>query len=119
MQNTTNPAPHDIADPWWGLKTTGTPYFGARLVQEGNRLHYLADRASITGTFSDADLRHLDQAFPVLLKQLELMLVSGELTSRHQHRITLYHNRLTCKADTLGSWGYVYIAIYPDQHEPH
>ncbi|WP_249023374.1 type IV toxin-antitoxin system YeeU family antitoxin, partial [Kluyvera ascorbata] len=25
---------------------------GARLVQEGNQLHYLADRASITGKFS-------------------------------------------------------------------
>jgi cytoskeleton bundling-enhancing protein CbeA-like protein len=75
---------HDIAEPWWGLKPTVTPCFGARLVQEGNR-HYLADRASITGQFSDADLRHLDQAFPVLLKQLELMLVSGELNPHHQH----------------------------------
>ena len=116
MKNTKN---HDIAGPWWGLKPTVMPCFGARLVQEGNRLHYLADRASITGTFSDADLRHLDQAFPVLLKQLELMLVSGELTSHHQHRVTLYHNGLTCEADTLGSCGYVYIAIYPDQPEPH
>lgn len=119
MQNTTTVANHDIAEPWWGLKPTVTPCLGARLVQEGNRLHYLADRASITGTFNNEDLRHLDQAFPVLLKQLELMLVSGELTSRYQHRITLYHNRLTCEADTLGSCGYVYIAIYPDQHEPH
>jgi cytoskeleton bundling-enhancing protein CbeA-like protein len=49
---------------WWGLKCDITPHFGARLVQEGNRLHYLADRASITGQFSEADLRHLDQAFP-------------------------------------------------------
>ncbi|PTA63470.1 antitoxin YeeU, partial [Pectobacterium punjabense] len=32
--------------PEWGLKSAVTPRFGARLVQEGNRLHYLADRAS-------------------------------------------------------------------------
>lgn len=59
MQNTTNVANHDIAELWWGLKPAVMPCFGARLVQEGNQLHYLADRASITGTFSDADLRHL------------------------------------------------------------
>ncbi|EFL9926939.1 type IV toxin-antitoxin system YeeU family antitoxin, partial [Escherichia coli] len=29
---------------WWGLPCTVTPCFRARLVQEGNRLHYLADR---------------------------------------------------------------------------
>ncbi|WP_433993976.1 type IV toxin-antitoxin system YeeU family antitoxin [Escherichia coli] len=33
-------------------------------MQEGNRLHYLADRAGIRGRFSDADAYHLDQAFP-------------------------------------------------------
>ena len=108
------PAINDNMDaPRWGLQRDITPCFGARLVQEGNRLHYLADRASITGTFSDADLRHLEQAFPVLLKQLELMLVSGELNPRHQHSVTLYAKGLTLDADTLGSCGYVYIAIYP------
>ncbi|WP_407907615.1 type IV toxin-antitoxin system YeeU family antitoxin [Escherichia coli] len=86
---------------------------GARLVQEGNRLHYLADRAGITGQFSDADLRHLDQAFPVLLKQLELMLLSGELNPRHQHCVTLHAKGLVCEADSLGSHGYIYLAIYP------
>lgn len=113
MQSTTPVANHDIAEPWWGLKPTVIPCFGARLVQEGHRLHYLADRASIVGTFSDADLRHLDQAFPVLLKQLERMLVSGELTPRYQHSVTLYAKGLTCNADTLGSCGYLYIAISP------
>ena len=73
MSNKIPPVNHNIAEPWWGLKRDITPCFGARLVQEGNRLHYLADRASITGQFSDADLRHLDQAFPLLLKQLELI----------------------------------------------
>ncbi|AHE72111.1 type IV toxin-antitoxin system YeeU family antitoxin [Enterobacter ludwigii] len=113
MSNKTRPSSHDIAEPWWGLKRDFTPCFGARLVQEGNRLHYLADRASITGQFSDADLRHLDQAFPVLLKQLELMLISGELNPCHQHCVTLYAKGLTCEADSLGSHGYVYMTIYP------
>ncbi|WP_449543478.1 type IV toxin-antitoxin system YeeU family antitoxin [Enterobacter ludwigii] len=113
MSNKIPAVNHDIADPWWGLKRNITPCFGARLVQEGNRLHYLADRASITGQFSDADLRHLDQAFPLLLKQLELMLVSGELNPRHQHCVTLCAKGLTCEADSIGSHGYIYIAIYP------
>ena len=113
MSNKKPTASHHTEAPWWGLKRDITPCFGARLVQEGNRLHYLADRASITGTFSDADLRHLDQAFPVLMKQMELMFTSGELNPRHQHSVTLYAKGLTCEADTLGSHGYVYIVIYP------
>ena len=121
MQKADNATPADITDPWWGLKPGITPCFGARLVQEGNRLHYLADRSSITGAFSDADLRHLNQVFPVLLKQLEQMLVSGELNPRYQHGVTLYAKGLTCEADTLASCGYVYLAIYPVHpiaHEP-
>ncbi|NSM59144.1 type IV toxin-antitoxin system YeeU family antitoxin [Klebsiella variicola] len=115
MQNITNVANHYIAEPWWGLKPTATPCFGARLVQEGNRVHYLTDRASIAGTFSYDDALHLDQAFPLIFKQLELMLASGELSPRHQHCVTLCHNGLTCEADTLGSCGYVYITVYPTQ----
>ena len=103
---------------WWGLPCTVTPCFGARLVQEGNRLHYLADRAGIRGRFSNADAYHLDQAFPLLMKQLELMLTSGELNPRHQHTITLYAKGLTCEADTLGSCGYVYLAVYPTPAAP-
>ena len=107
------PTTNDNMDaPRCGLQREITPCFGARLVQEGNRLHYLADRASITGTFSESDLRHLNLVFPLLLKQLELMLTSGELTPRHQHGVTLYAKGLTCEADTLGSCGYVYLAIY-------
>nr|WP_302824635.1 type IV toxin-antitoxin system YeeU family antitoxin [Hafnia alvei] len=113
MPQTIPPATPDNTEPWWGLKRDITPCFGARLVQEGYRLHYLADRAGIIGTFSEADLRHLDQAFALLMKQLELMLVSGELNPRHQHCVTLYAKGLTCEADTLGSCGYVYLAIYP------
>ena len=106
--------PDDNHDrPWWGLPCTVTPCFGARLVQEGNRLHYLADRAGNRGRFRDADAYPLDQAFPLLMKQLELMLTSGELNPRHQHTVTLYAKGLTCEADTLGSCGYVYLAVYP------
>ncbi|WP_459577428.1 type IV toxin-antitoxin system YeeU family antitoxin, partial [Escherichia coli] len=53
--------------------------FGARLVQEGNRLHYLTDRAGIRGWFSDADANHLDQAFPLLMKDRK----STRLNSSH------------------------------------
>ena len=113
MQKTTHAANHGIAEPWWGLRCNVSPCSGARLVQEGNRLHYLADRAGFHGAFSDDTALRLDQAFPLMLKQLEMMLTTGELDPRRQHCVTLYHNGLTCEADTLGSCGYVYIAIYP------
>ena len=92
----------------WGLPCTVTPRFTARLVQERHNLHYLADRAAITGKFSSP-------AFPVLMKQLELKLADGELSPCQQRTVTLYAKGLTCEADTLGSCGYVYIAIYPTQ----
>lgn len=101
--------------PQWGLKRAVTPCFGVRLVQEGNRLHFLAGRAWFNGAFSYEDALRLDQAFPLILKQLEIMLISGELSPRNQHCVTLYHNGFTCEADTLGSCGYVYIAVYPTQ----
>lgn len=63
-----------------GASTHDHTLFWCRLVQEGNRLHFLADRAGFNGTFSDDDALHLDQAFPLILKQLELMLTSGELS---------------------------------------
>lgn len=46
MSNKALTVNHDIAEPWWGLKRNATPCFGACLVQEGNLLHYLADRAA-------------------------------------------------------------------------
>ncbi|WP_123676910.1 type IV toxin-antitoxin system YeeU family antitoxin [Escherichia coli] len=85
LSGTTHPDDNDD-HPWWGLPCTVTPCFGARLVQEGNRLHYLADRAGIRGRFRNP---------------------------RHQHTVTLYAKGLTCEADTLGSCGYVYLAVYP------
>ena len=84
-------------------------------IQEGNRLYYLADRASITGKFSDAECRKLDETFPHFISQMESMLTTGEMNPRHAHCVTLYHNGFTCEADTLGSCGYVYIAVYPTQ----
>ena len=99
----------------WGLQRDITPRLGARLVKEGNRLHYLADRASNTGQFSDAECRKLDETFPHFISQMELMLTSGELNPRHAHSVILYHDGFTCEADTLGSCGYVYIAVYPTQ----
>ena len=99
----------------WGLQRDITPRLGARLVQEGNRLHYLADRASITGKFSDAECLKLDVAFPQFISQMESMLTTGEMNPRHAHCVILSHNGFTCEADTFGSCGYVYIAIYPIQ----
>ncbi|MFT8210912.1 MAG: type IV toxin-antitoxin system YeeU family antitoxin [Symbiopectobacterium sp.] len=99
--------------PEWGLKRDITPQFGARLVQEGNHLHYLADRASFIGTFSKAEARNLERCFPKLIKQLEQKLRAGELNPCQQGCVTMHCNELTCEADTLGSVGYVYISIYP------
>ena len=104
-----------MSNPTRGLQREITLRLGVRLVQEGNRLHYLADRASITGKFSDPECRKLDETFPHFISQMELMLTTGELNPRHTHCIALYHNGFTCEADTLGSCGYVYIAIYPTQ----
>jgi hypothetical protein len=57
----------------------------------------------------------LDVAFPHFISQMESMLTTGEMNPRHAHCVTLYHNGFTCEADTLGSCGYVYIAVYPTQ----
>jgi cytoskeleton bundling-enhancing protein CbeA-like protein len=97
----------------WGLKRNFIPLFSARLVQDGNRLHYLADRAGITGEFNEEQIDRLEQSFTPMVGMLEHLLTTGELNSSQQHCITIYHNELTCEADTLGSHGYVYIAIYP------
>lgn len=99
--------------PQWGLQSDITPRFGARLVQEGNRLYYLADRAGLTGSFTPEQLQKLDQAFPMFVEQLEDMLRAGELNPQQQHQVTIQLASLTCIADTRGSCGYVYISIYP------
>ena len=76
----------------WGLNRNVTPCFGARLVQEGNRLHYLADRVSITGEFSNAESLKLNEVFPRFISQMESMLTTGEMNPRYAHCVTLYHN---------------------------
>lgn len=96
-----------------GLQSDAIPRFGVRLVQEGNRLHYLADRAGLTGSFNPEQLQKLYQTFPLFIEKLEAMLFSGELNPRQQHQVAIHFAGLTCIADTQASYGYVYIAIYP------
>ena len=97
----------------WGLPHTVTPRFGARLIQEHHRLHFLSDRASLVGEWAKEAIDQLEIAFPRLIKELEGKLLTGELDARRQQRITIQHGGFTCEADTLGSHGYVYLVIYP------
>lgn len=101
--------------PVWGLRSDITPSFGARLVQEGRRLHFLADRASLCGDFTLEQLKTLDATFSQFLKQLESALKSGALDPRQPHRHNITLNGLTCEANTNGSYGYVYLTIYPTE----
>ncbi|MCS3459614.1 type IV toxin-antitoxin system YeeU family antitoxin [Aeromonas sp. BIGb0445] len=96
----------------WGLPHTVTPRFGARLIQEYHRLHFLSDRASLVGEWAEEAIDQLDAAFPVIIEELEGKLLRGELDARRQQRITLQQGGFTCEADTLGSHGYVHVAIY-------
>ena len=96
----------------WGLPHTVAPRFGARLIQEHHRLHFLSDRASLVGEWAKEAIDQLEAAFPAIVKELEAKLLTGELDARRQQRITLQHGGFTCEADTLGSHGYLYIAIY-------
>ncbi|WP_421232919.1 type IV toxin-antitoxin system YeeU family antitoxin [Aeromonas jandaei] len=96
----------------WGLPHTVTPPFGARLIQEHHRLHFLSDRASLIGEWEEVAIDQLESVFPATIKELESKLLTGELDARRQQRITFNHSGFTCKADTLGSHGYLYVAIY-------
>ena len=97
----------------WGLPRDISPRFGARLIQSRYRLDFLSDRASLIGEWSETQIAKLDLAFPEIIKALEAKLLTGELDAQRQHCITIQHGGFTCEADTLGSYGYVYIAIYP------
>ncbi|OIN19826.1 antitoxin YeeU [Salmonella enterica subsp. enterica serovar Sarajane] len=101
--------------PVQGLRSDIVPSFGARLVQEGCRLHFLADRASLCGDFTAEQLHTLDITFPQFVKQLESALKNGALDPRQSHRHSITLNGLTCEADTDGSHGYVYLTIYPTE----
>ncbi|ENC6655990.1 type IV toxin-antitoxin system YeeU family antitoxin [Aeromonas hydrophila] len=97
----------------WGLPHTVKPRFGARLIQEHHRLHFLSDRASLIGEWAEEAIDRLEAIFPAIIKALEAKLLTGELDAQRQQRITILHGGFTCEADSLGSHGYVYIAIYP------
>ena len=73
----------------------------------------MSDRASLVGEWAEEAIDRLEKAFPAIIKELESKLLSGELDAQRQQRITLPHGGFTCEADTLGSHGYVYLAIYP------
>ncbi|MGL5307082.1 MAG: type IV toxin-antitoxin system YeeU family antitoxin [Aeromonas veronii] len=97
----------------WGLPHTVTPRFGARLIQEHHRLHFLSDRASLIGEWAEEAIDQLEAAFSEIIKALETKLLTGELYAQRQQRITIQHGGFTCEADSLGSHGYLYICIYP------
>ena len=97
----------------WGLPRDIYPRFGARLIQSRYRLDFLSDRASLIGDWSEVQIAKLDLAFPEIIKALEAKLLTGELDAQRQHCITIQHGGFSCEADTLGSHGYVYLAIYP------
>ena len=97
----------------WGLPRDISPRFGARLIQNRYRLDFLSDRATLIGKWSEEAIDKLNNAFPAIIKQLEDKLLTGELDAQRQQCITLQHGGFICEADTLGSYGYVYIAVYP------
>ncbi|MFY7237986.1 type IV toxin-antitoxin system YeeU family antitoxin [Enterobacter hormaechei] len=97
----------------WGLHSQTVPSFSVRLVQEGRRLHFLADRATLLGTFSPEQSTALDAIFPALTQDMETALLSGKLDPREAKQYIHTRNGFACESDTLGSCGYVYIVIYP------
>ncbi|MCL1145384.1 type IV toxin-antitoxin system YeeU family antitoxin [Shewanella marinintestina] len=97
----------------WGLQRNITPRFGARLILQGSRLDFLWDRSGFVGNFPPEQGQLLNDAFPEIIKQLENQVLSGKLDHRHQQCVEIQQGDFTCEADTLGSHGYLYIAIYP------
>lgn len=102
----------------WGLPRKVSPRFGARLILRGLHLDYLHDRASFVGEFPPAIKQQFVDAFPSMVKQLERLVVTGEIDAREQHCVTIEYDDFTCEADTLGSHGYLYIAVYQSADKP-
>ena len=102
----------------WGLPRKVSPRFGARLILRGLHLDYLNDRASFVGEFPPAIKQQFVEAFPAMVKQLERLVATGEIDATEQHCITIEHAGFTCEADTLGSHGYLYIAVYQTADKP-
>lgn len=71
------------------------------LFQEHHRLHFLSDRASLIGEWEEVAIDRLEAAFPTIIKELEVKLLTGELDTRRQQRVTVHHAGFTCEADTL------------------
>lgn len=105
-------------EPTWGLRRDIFPCFGARLVQEGKRLYVLPDRACFAGVFPPEAENALKDHFPAIIQRLEVLLQRGELNPRRQHRVRFSLAGLVCEADTLGSYGYVYLTAYPEGVAP-
>ena len=102
----------------WGLPRKVSPRFGARLILRGLHLDYLNDRASFVGEFSPEVRKRFNHAFPKLVKQLERLVVTGEIDATEQQCVTIEYDDFTCEADTLGSHGYLYIAVYQTGDKP-
>lgn len=113
MTTNKQPIPHQ-----WGLSRDIIPLFGARLILHGSRLDFLWDRSGFIGTFTSEQGQQLNNVFPEIIKQLEHQITLGHLDPRQQQCITLQHSGFSCEADTLGSHGYLYIAIYPTSSQP-
>ena len=99
----------------WGLLRNVTPRFGARLVQERYRLHFLSDRSEFVGEWSEKDISALQAAFPLIIKELEGALLTGELDSSRQKCLRVKQGGFICEADSLGSFGYIYLCIYQEE----
>ena len=72
----------------WGLKRSFTPNLAQGWYRKATDCT-TADRANITGKFGDAECLKLEEAFPHFIRQMELMLSTGELNPRHAHSVTL------------------------------
>ncbi|MGL6124319.1 MAG: type IV toxin-antitoxin system YeeU family antitoxin [Shewanella sp.] len=102
----------------WGLPRHISPRFGARLILRGLHLDYLNDRASFVGDFAPEIHQRFIAAFPPLVKQLVLLVANGEIDATEAHCVSIEHDGFTCEADTLGSHGYLYIAVYQTADKP-
>ncbi|MGL5037456.1 MAG: type IV toxin-antitoxin system YeeU family antitoxin [Aeromonas sp.] len=95
----------------WGRPRNISPRFGARLIQQRYRLDFLSDRANLIGEWSDTEIHQLEVSLPAIIKELEGKLLRGELDAQRQQCIRIQHGNVICEADTLGSHGYVYVAM--------
>lgn len=77
--------------PAMGIKSRSNPLFWC-----ASGAGRQPDRAGFNGAFSEDEALRLDQAFPLMLKELELRLHSGEVNPCSQHWVTLHYNGLTC-----------------------